>query len=198
MTRRSHARSTAAAMAMSAAATVAHGQAAPVSPAPSAAVAAGEARAVTTPDRYAPFRPQAPGIKFTLPENIPWTGTPGRSQQYRIIGDPSKPGLYVMLIKWWPNQFSRPHIHAKPRYFTVISGTWWMSSSPVYDPEKTYPMPAGTTVVHEANAVHWDGAKSEPAILMVAGEGPATTISVDAQGRPETAAATPPPSSTNK
>jgi quercetin dioxygenase-like cupin family protein len=100
------------------------------------------------------------------------------------MGDTSKPGPYVMLLKWWPNNFSQPHMHEFARYITVVSGTWWMSSSPTFDPTKTYPMPQGTVVVHEANKVHWDGAKNEPTVLMIAGMGPANSIRVDANGNP--------------
>jgi len=128
------------------------------------------------------FKPDPANVKFILSQDIPWTGAPGRQQQYNIVGDASKPGPYVMLLKWWPNQFSQPHMHDKTRYITVVSGTWWMSSSPVYDPTRTYPMPQGTVVVHEARKVHWDGAKDEPTVLMIAGEGPASTLRVDAQG----------------
>ena len=42
-----------------------------------------------------------------------------------LFGDPSKPGLNVMLIKWMPGNFSRPHFHPNDRFFMVVKGTWW-------------------------------------------------------------------------
>ena len=36
-------------------------------------------------------------------------------------------------------------------------------------------MPAGTHVIHWAKGVHYDGAKSGPATILVWGEGPATS-----------------------
>jgi hypothetical protein len=130
------------------------------------------------------FLPDPASIPFTLPADIPWTGNPARSQQYKVMGDPAKPGPYILLLKWNPGAFSRPHIHEKTRYIAVISGTWWVSSSTQFDPAKTYPIPAGSLVRNEANLVHWDGARDAPVILQISGEGPVSTINVDEQGKP--------------
>ena len=46
------------------------------------------------------------------------------------------------------------------------------------------PMPMGSHVTHYGKQVHWDGAKDEPTVLMIAGDGPATSIRVDATGKP--------------
>jgi hypothetical protein len=40
-----------------------------------------------------------------------------------------------------------------------VSGTWWVSSSNVYDERTTYPFHAGTFSTDVANTVHWDGAR---------------------------------------
>ena len=40
-------------------------------------------------------------------------------------------------------------------------------------------MPAGTFVTHFGKQVHWDGAKDEDAVLLIMGEGPATSIPVE-------------------
>ena len=152
------------------------------SPAAWSASAPAATPAAPPADSLAAVKPDPANIKFFLPADIPWTGTPGRSQQYYISGAADQPGPYVMLLKWWPNNFSQPHMHEHDRFITVISGTWWNSSSPVFDPTKTYPMPAGTVIIHEGGKVHWDGAKNEPTVLMIAGQGPATSTRVDANG----------------
>ncbi|OYU69976.1 MAG: hypothetical protein CFE28_08170 [Alphaproteobacteria bacterium PA2] len=131
-----------------------------------------------------PEKPDPTHIPFILPADIPWTGTVGRQQQFKIFGDPAKPGPYVLLMKWYPGAFSRPHYHEKTRYITVISGTWWVSSSNRYDPSKTYPLPAGTVVRDEPMTVHWDGAKDAPVILEISGEGPSPNINVGEDGKP--------------
>ena len=92
-----------------------------------------------------------------------------------LQGDPTKPGPYAMLLQWLPGNMSRPHFHPNDRFFIVVSGTWWVGSGPNFDPDATVPMPAGSHVIHYAKGVHFDGAKDEPATILVWGEGPATS-----------------------
>src|SRR5947209_17309240 len=91
-----------------------------------------------------------------------------------IAGDPSKPGLYVVLTKWLAgNHFSRPHFHPNDRFITVIKGTWWVGSGPNFDPaDATVPLPAGSVVTHYGKQVHYDGASDEDAVLGLVGRGP--------------------------
>ena len=129
-------------------------------------------------------KPDPTHIPFILPQNIPWKGFGEGSRTYPIFGDVNKPGPYAVLLMWPPHQMSRPHFHQKLRYITVLSGHWWVSSSNVYDPSKTYPLPPGTLVQDMPNTVHWDGAKDEPVVLEIMGDGPAPNINVDEKGKP--------------
>src|SRR5918911_1398925 len=65
-------------------------------------------------------------ITIQLPNDIKWNKGRG-SEQAVLVGDPSKPGLYVVLQKWLAHNNSRPHFHPNDRYITVISGTWWVA-----------------------------------------------------------------------
>jgi hypothetical protein len=116
-------------------------------------------------------------VVYKLPDQIKWSEpTPAGSQNAVMAGDPSKPGLYVVLNKWLKgNHFSRPHFHPNDRFITVISGTWWVGTGPKFDPANTVPMPAGSFVTHFGKQVHWDGAKDEDAVLLIVGEGPGTS-----------------------
>jgi hypothetical protein len=119
-------------------------------------------------------KPDPSHIVFTPPKDIAWKSGEG-SDQAVIFGDPNKPGLYGLLIRWKPGHFSRPHFHNTDRYVYVVSGTWWVSSSDTYDISKTYPMPAGSVVTDLAGTVHYDGAKDTEAVLELVGMGPVTT-----------------------
>ena len=44
--------------------------------------------------------PDPTHIPTVLPKDIKWTGQEGRQQQGLLFGDPSKPGLYGVVIKW--------------------------------------------------------------------------------------------------
>ena len=69
----------------------------------------------------------------------------------------------------------------------MISGTWWVSTSNVYDEKTTYPVHAGTVAIDVANTVHWDGCRTgekEPAVLELVGMGPVSTVQVGTDGKP--------------
>ena len=96
-----------------------------------------------------------------------------------LKGDPSKPGLYVVLTKWLPHKNSRPHSHPNDRFITVLKGTWWVNTGSNYDPDGMKPVPTGSFVVHYGGQVHYDGAKDEECILQIVGMGPATSTSAE-------------------
>jgi quercetin dioxygenase-like cupin family protein len=62
-------------------------------------------------------------VTYTLPDKIEWKQGSGRNQQAILAGDPSKPGLYVVMVKWLPGGMSRPHFHPNDRFITVLKGT---------------------------------------------------------------------------
>ncbi len=113
-------------------------------------------------------------LVYKLPSQIRWTDDPIGAKTAVLAGDPSKPGLYVMLVKWTPHHMSHPHWHPNDRFITVLSGTWWVGTGTKFDPDSTVPMPAGTFVKHFGRQVHYDGAKDTEAVLEIVGEGPAT------------------------
>jgi len=111
---------------------------------------------------------------FITPANIKWVkNAAGTNESAVLFGDPSKPGPYVVRIKWLPGNMSRPHFHPNDRFFAVLSGTWWVGTGEVFDPNTT--VPAASYVIHYANKVHYDGAKDGEAVIQVWGMGPATS-----------------------
>ena len=129
--------------------------------------------------------PDPSHIPMIFGKDIPWKGENGE-RSATLFGDPSKPGIYGVLIQWEPGHNSRPHFHSTDRYIYVVSGSWWVSSSTHYDPSKMYPIPAGTFVTDIKNTIHWDGSRTgekEPAVLILAGTGPNITQQVDENGK---------------
>ena len=118
--------------------------------------------------------PAAAVIK--LPDQIKWNenATSGSANAV-LYGDPSKPGLYIVLVKWHAGHMSHPHFHPTDCFITVISGTWWVGTGTKFNPEATVPMPAGSFVTHFGKQVHYDGAKDGDTVLEIVGEGPATS-----------------------
>ncbi|MGH9732596.1 MAG: cupin domain-containing protein [Candidatus Acidiferrales bacterium] len=120
-------------------------------------------------------------LVYKLPNQIHWTDDPIGAKTAVLAGDPSKPGLYVMLVKWTPHHMSHPHWHPNDRFITVLSGTWWVGTGTKFDPDNTVPMPTGTFVKHFGKQVHYDGAKDEEAVLEIVGEGPDTATPAKGQ-----------------
>ena len=120
-------------------------------------------------------------IKITPPNEIKWVEGAGGAANAILAGDPSKPGLYVELIRWHPGHGSRPHSHPNDRFIYVISGTWYVGTGANYDPDHMVAMPAGTSITHFGKQIHYDMAKDEEALIELVGEGPATTTSAEAK-----------------
>jgi quercetin dioxygenase-like cupin family protein len=97
-----------------------------------------------------------------------------------LLGDPDKPGLYVVRAKFPPHVMDRPHWHPNARYVTVLQGTWYTGTGDRFDLARAVPLKAGSVMMHPAKAAHWDGsAGNETVIVQIMGEGPATTTPVD-------------------
>jgi hypothetical protein len=92
-----------------------------------------------------------------------------------VLGDPEKPGLYVIRRRFKPGEMSRPHIHNEDRLVTVIKGTWWTGEGDVFAPEKTVAIRTGGFMLHPAGLHHYDGAKAEEVIVQIIGRGPVTS-----------------------
>ncbi len=123
--------------------------------------------------------PDPKAVRYTLPDKINWTKG-AASDTAMLEGDPSKPGVYIQLVRWHPGNMSRPHSHDTPRYITVISGTWWVGTGDKYDPDSTKGMPTGSYVVDIPNELHYDGAKDVDCVILIVGTGPMKTT----QARP--------------
>jgi hypothetical protein len=128
---------------------------------------------------FASLDPKA--ISIRLPADIQWKGSTTGVESIPLAGDASKPGLYVILVKWSAHHNSRPHFHPNDRFITVLTGTWWVNAGRNYDPEHMKPVPAGSFVTHYAHEVHYDGAKDGDAILEIVGMGPETLTPAEAK-----------------
>lgn len=115
-------------------------------------------------------------VSYINVDQIKWIdNAAGTAAQAKLYGDPTKAEPYAYFNKWKAGNFSRPHFHPNDRYIIVLQGTWWVGSGPKYEPESTVPMHAGTTVIHSAKGIHYDGAKQGDAVLLIYGMGPATS-----------------------
>jgi quercetin dioxygenase-like cupin family protein len=116
------------------------------------------------------------------PAEVQWRDIPNSHgvQQAILLGDPDKPGMYVVRVRFAPHVMDAPHWHPRARYVTVLEGTWYAGTGSTFDVAKAVPLKAGSFMLHPAKAVHWDGsAGSEPVVVQIVGKGPAQTFQVD-------------------
>ena len=117
-----------------------------------------------------------------LPGEVRWHDIPGGhgTQAATLEGDPDRPGIYVVRVKFPPHIMDSPHWHPNARYVTVLQGTWYAGTGEVFDAAKAIPMPPGSFMLHPARAPHWDGsAGDETVIVQIIGYGPSDGGSVD-------------------
>ena len=126
----------------------------------------------------ASVKPDEGGFIKVRPEDVPWREEPGYGglQMAVLSGDPAKTGIYVIRVRFPPGLMTRPHRHPEDRHVTVISGTWYAGEGPLFDPAHTVAMKPGSYMMHPSNAWHFDGAKSEEAVVQIVGYGPSETV----------------------
>jgi len=126
--------------------------------------------------------PDAAGFVRIAPADVHWVEIPGAHgvQFAALLGDQTKPGLYVIRVKFPPHWMDTPHWHPNDRYVTVLQGTWYTGTGPVFDPARAIPLGPGSVMKHPGKGVHWDGsAGDEPVIVQIIGIGPAGTTPLD-------------------
>src|SRR5690348_5045361 len=86
-------------------------------------------------------RATAPNFIRIQPADIHWQDIPdGRGAQIATLaGDPDKPGLYVIRVKFPPYIMDLPHWHPNTRYVTVLQGTWYSGTGIVFDLKRAVP-----------------------------------------------------------
>jgi len=89
-----------------------------------------------------------------------------------IHGDPSKAGLYTILLKVAPNTKIPAHLHPDERMGTVVSGTWYFGYGDVFSTAGLKKLPAGSVYSEVKDQNHFAMTKNEPVVVEITGYGP--------------------------
>jgi len=118
------------------------------------------------------------GALVLTPNDLKWSESPRAPgvQTATLVGDPSKPGPYVIRGKYPPNTVNRPHHHPGDEEITVLSGTLYFGRGQTMAPENTMTLPAGSFIAEPAKSWHYLLAKSEPVEVEIRGIGPRANI----------------------
>jgi uncharacterized RmlC-like cupin family protein len=111
-------------------------------------------------------------------------GTSGVSQTVILKGDPTKPGLYTLLLRVGPNTKIQAHAHPDDRVATVISGTWYFGYGREFDERALKALPAGSFYTEPPGVDHIAMTKGDPVVIQITGTGPSATTYVDPRNDP--------------
>jgi quercetin dioxygenase-like cupin family protein len=108
-----------------------------------------------------------------LPQEIIFKGVNGPPEVVPVYGDPTKPGLFVVRVRFSPGWKDPPHWHPDAaRTAVVLSGTLYFGSGDKWDESKLRAYPPGTFYSEPPKAPHFTWAKDGEVIIQVTGIGP--------------------------
>jgi quercetin dioxygenase-like cupin family protein len=127
------------------------------------------------------------------PNEVKWpapaaggVGTSGVAGTQTVVvkGDPTKPGLYTLLLRVGPNTKIEAHAHPDDRIATVISGTWYFGYGRQFNESALKMLPAGSIYAEPPNANHFAMTRGEGVVIQITGMGPSGTAYVDPNNDP--------------
>jgi uncharacterized RmlC-like cupin family protein len=134
---------------------------------------------------------QTPQERLT-PKEIKWpaaaatVGTSGAAGLQKVVlkGDPTKPGLYTMLLRLPPNTRILAHSHKDDRTAVVLSGVWYFGYGREFDEAALKELPAGSFYTEPPGVEHFALTKDQETIIEITGYGPTSTDYVDPKNDP--------------
>ena len=108
------------------------------------------------------YQPGETDFRAILPEDIDWRPFPAFPPTVRLavlVGDPNKPGPYVIRVKVPSGVKLMPHTHPEDRVYTVMSGVFYIGRGEQFDAEKLTAFPPGCVIVLPGDTAHFHWAK---------------------------------------
>ena len=135
---------------------------------------------------------QQDGRSIVRLDDVPWpsaraggAGTSGAAGIQAVVlkGDPSKTGLYTLMLRVGPNMRIQAHSHGDDRVATVVKGTWYFAYGTEFREAALRPYGAGTFYTEPPNVPHF-AMTTEEVVLQITGFGPSSTTYVDPANDP--------------
>ena len=89
-----------------------------------------------------------------------------------VVGEPTKPGPYVIRVKVPSGVKLMPHRHPEHRIYTVMSGVFYIGLGEQFDGDKVKAYPPGSVIVLPGDTWHFHWAKSGEYVTQVTANGP--------------------------
>jgi quercetin dioxygenase-like cupin family protein len=131
--------------------------------------------------------------KRMTPAEVQWptstggaVGTSGVSGIQTVVlkGDPTKAGLYTLLLRLGPNTRIQAHSHRDDRVATVISGKWYFGYGRQFNEAALKELPAGSFYTEPPGVHHFAMTRAEAVTIQVTGTGPSDTVYFDPRNDP--------------
>ena len=138
-------------------------------------IAATQAQNASTATRHRLHQPSQGEFRAIHSEDIKWkpfAAFPPAARIAVLIGDPSKPGPYVIRVKLPDGTKMMPHKHPEDRIYTVLSGVFYIGLGDVFDETGLVAYGPGSVVVLPGGQAHFHWAKSGEYITQVTAIGP--------------------------
>lgn len=133
------------------------------------------------------------GEQRVTPGEVVWpaaaaggVGTSGVSGIQTVVlkGDPTKAGLYTLLLRVGPNTRIDAHAHPDDRVATVVSGTWYFGYGQQFNETSLKMLQAGSFYTEPPNTSHFAMTRGEGVVIQITGTGPSGTAYVDPANDP--------------
>ena len=79
-----------------------------------------------------------PGVELKHLSEMKWEPSPSGRQQCYLLSHPSKPGPYVVAVKWPPHSKALAHKHPDFRCAMVLEGVHYIGYGDKYDESKLH------------------------------------------------------------
>jgi len=115
------------------------------------------------------------GTNEIVPEQLQYVDNPAFPKGAKtvvLIGDPSKPGLFILRAKFPPNYVVPPHTHPVFETVTVLSGTMGSGMGAKVEKDKGKLMKAGSVLALAPDHPHYVWSGDEELVIQVAAVGP--------------------------
>jgi quercetin dioxygenase-like cupin family protein len=121
------------------------------------------------------------------PEELEWrafAAFPSTARLAILIGDPSRPGPYVIRVRLSAGGRLMPHKHPEDRVYTVISGVFYIGLGDKFDEARLTAYGVGSVIVLPGDQPHFHCAKSGEYVTQVTALGPLGLTYIDSADDP--------------
>jgi quercetin dioxygenase-like cupin family protein len=107
----------------------------------------------------------------------PGAGSSGVSGIETVVlkGDPSKPGLYTILLRVPPHTTIQAHSHPDDRVATVVAGAWQFGYGRRFDEASLKTLPPGSFYTEPPHQPHFARTGDSAVSVQISGFGPTAT-----------------------